>query len=207
MNLISYFFVALFLSFIGSLPIGLITLTITQKTIEKGKRSGLLISLGATIMEFGYTYLALISLDFLTKNIEVGSYIKIFAIVLFMVLGIYYFFKKPSPKLKQTKAYDYFDFLRGAIVGLMNVLIFPFWIFLGIWLESNGMFFESQTSIITFSFGATIGAFLAFLVYIWFSGVIEKKVAIINQYTNKVVGAIFLGLGVFQLINLFLEAV
>ncbi len=202
MNLAIYFFVALILSFLGSLPIGLITLTITQKTIEKGKQSGLLIALGATVMEFGYTYLALNSLDLLKQNIEIGNYIKIFAIVMFTLLGVYYFFKKSIPKLKQTSDYHYFDFLRGVIVGLMNMLIFPFWIFIGIWLKSNGMFFEDQSYILTFSFGATIGAFLAFLTYIWLSGMIEKKIETINQYTNKVVGVLFFGLGIFQLIDL-----
>ncbi len=203
MDLIYYFFIALILSLLGSLPIGIITLTIIQKTIEKGNQSGLMISLGATIMEFVYTYIALISLDLFTKNLAIGNYIKIFAIVIFFLLGTYYFFKKTSPKLKQTSEYDYFDFLRGFVVGLMNMLIIPFWIFLGIWLKSNGMAFDDHTCILIFSLGAAIGAFLAFLAYIWFSGFISKKVKTINQYTNKVVGVLFLGLGVFQLIQMF----
>jgi len=202
MDLIFYFFVALVLSFLGSLPIGLITLTITQKTIEKGIQTGLLIALGASIMEFGYTYLALISLDLFTENMEFGSYIKIIAITLFMILGFYYFFKKPSSKLNPTSKYDYFDFLRGLVVGLMNVLILPFWIFVGIWLVSNGMEFKDQFCILAFSIGSTLGAFLAFLGYIWGSKLIEKKIATINQYTNKIVGVLFFGLGIFQVINL-----
>jgi len=202
MSLIIYFLVALGLSFAGSLPIGLISLTITQKTIEKGRRSGLLIASGAMVMEFGYTYLALISLELFSQNLDLGSYIKIFATVLFLILGVYYFFKKPSSELKKTKKYDYFDFLRGVVVGFMNVLILPYWIFVGMWLESNGLLFTNQTDIITFSVGATFGAFLAFLAYIWFSKLIKDKIQTINQYTNKVVGVLFLGLGVFQLVNL-----
>lgn len=202
MSLLIYFFVALVLSFVGSLPIGLITLTIIQKTIEKGKRSGVLISLGALVMEFGYTFLALKSLELFSKNIDLGSYIKIFATTLFLILGIYYFFKKPATELKKTKKYDYFDFLRGVIVGFMNVLILPYWIFVGMWLESNGMLFTNQTDILTFSIGATLGAFLAFLAYIWFSKLIKNKIQTINQYTNKVVGVLFIGLGIFQLVNL-----
>jgi len=201
MNIILYFFMALILSFMGSLPIGLITLTITQKTIEKGMRAGLLIALGASIMEFGYTFLALISLDLFTKNMEFGSYIKIMAITLFVALGIYYFFKKPSTKLKPNSTYDYFDFLRGFMVGLMNILIFPFWIFVGVWLVSNGIEFNDPFYVFIFSVGATIGAFLAFLGYIWGSKLIEKKIVTINQYTNKIVGVLFFGLGLFQVIQ------
>ncbi len=203
MHLIFYFLVALILSFLGSLPIGLITLTITQKTIEKGMRAGLLIALGASVMEFGYTYLALMSLELFTENLAFESSIKIVAITVFMILAIYYYFKKPSSNLQPSSTYDYFDFFRGVVVGLMNVLILPFWIFLGIWLVSNGMDFNSQPYLLIFSFGATIGAFLAFLGYIWGSKLIEKKVVTLNQYTNKIVSVLFFGLGIFQLIQLW----
>lgn len=81
----------------------------------------------------------------------------------------------------------------------MNILIVPFWIFLGIWLKSNGMLFENQTDIFIFSVGAAIGALLAFFGYILLSEYIVTKIKEINQYTNKAVGLIFLGLGIFQL--------
>ena len=84
MTLIVYFFVAFILSFLGSIPIGLITLTIAQKTIQNGRRSGLMVALGATIMEFVYTFIALLSLEFFTQNTAIGNYIKTFALVLFL---------------------------------------------------------------------------------------------------------------------------
>lgn len=199
MNIILYFIIALVLSFLGSLPIGLITLTITQKTIQNGRHSGLMIALGATVMEFVYTFIALLSLDFLTKNTAIGTYIKIFAIVVFLGMGIYYLLKKSNEKLKAAGEYNYFDFIRGFIVGMMNMLIVPFWIFLGIWLESNGILFENKSIIFIFSIGAAIGAFLAFLGYIFLSEYIVSKTKEINRYTKKAVGVLFLGLGIFQL--------
>ena len=199
MNIILYFIIALVLSFLGSLPIGLITLTITQKTIQNGRNSGLMIALGATVMEFVYTFIALLSLDFLTKNTAIGTYIKIFATVAFLGMGIYYLLKESNEKLKAAGEYDYFGFIRGFIVGMINMLIVPFWIFLGIWLESNGILFENKSIIFIFSIGAAIGAFLAFLGYIFLSEYIVSKTKEINRYTNKAVGVLFLGLGIFQL--------
>ncbi len=202
MSLVLYFIVAFVLSFLGSLPIGLITLTITQKTIEKGKQSGFMIASGATIIEFVYTYIALISLEFFTENTAIGNYIKLFSMIIFFGLGGYFLFKKSAVKIQSASTYDYFDFLRGLIVGMMNMLIIPFWIFLAIWLMSNGMLFDEDSSIISFSLGSAIGAFLAFLLYIWFSGFITKKVKAINQYTNKAIGVLFIGLALFQVFHL-----
>jgi len=200
--IILYFFIGLVLSFLGSIPIGLITLTITQRTLEKGRTSGLMIALGATIMEFVYTFVALISLDIFSKNDMIGQYIKMFATVVFLGMGLYYFFKKNTSDLKTTPTYDYFDFLRGIAVGAMNLLIVPFWIFLGLWLESNGYIFDNYSIITVFSIGSAIGALLMFLIYIWMSESIINKSKQIKKYTNKAVGVLFLGLGIFQLIQL-----
>lgn len=203
MALILYFFISLILSFLGSLPIGLITLTIVQKTIQNGRQSGLMIALGATIMEFVYTFIALISLDFFTENTSIGNYIKIFATAIFLVMGFYFLWKKNSAVVQPTKEYNYFDFLRGFIVGVMNLLIVPFWIFLGIWLEANGVLFEKNLDISIFSLGAALGALLAFLGYILLSEFIVNRTKEINRYTNKAVGILFLGLGIFQLSHFF----
>ncbi len=203
MSLGIYFIVALILSFLGTVPIGLITLTITQKTIQNGRQSGIMIAIGATVMEFIYTYVALISLDFFSKSTIISDYIKIFSTVVFFSLGIYFLWKKSNATLKATSEYDYFDFLRGITVGMMNMLIVPFWIFLGIWLESNGMFFKNKGDILIFSIGAAIGALIAFFGYILLSEYIVSKTKEIDRYTNKVVGLIFLGLGIFQMTQLF----
>ena len=202
MNLLYYFLVSLVISFIGSLPIGLISLTVIQRTIAKGKRAGLMIAAGATIMEFVYTFIALKSLDLFTESIELGNYIKIFSTIVFFILGAYYFFKQVSEVSKPASNYDYFDFLRGFVVGLMNLLIVPFWIFIGVWLQSYGMVFDDNAFIANFSFGSALGAFIAFYGYIWFSGLIKDRLDQINNYTNKIFGVVFFGLGIFKLIQL-----
>ncbi len=173
-----------------------------QRSVAKGKRAGLMIAAGATIMEFVYTFIALKSLDLFAENIEWDSYIKIISTIVFFVLGAYYFFKQPTEVSKPTSSYDYFDFFRGFMVGFMNLLIVPFWIFIGVWLQSNGMEFIDNTYIVNFSLGSAIGAFLAFLLYIWFSGLIEDRLNQINKYTNKIFGLLFIALGIFQLTQL-----
>ena len=196
-----YFLVALILSFLGSIPIGLITLTITQKTIQNGRQSGIMVALGASVMEFFYTYVALISLDFFTRNTVIGDYIKIFATIIFLGMGLFHLLKKNN-KIESPSSYNYFDFGRGVIIGAMNMLIVPFWIFLGIWLEANGFIFDQQIIIITFCVGATFGAMIAFWGYIWLSEYIVTKIKEINKYTNKVIGIMFLGLAILQVIQL-----
>ena len=194
-----YFIVALLLSFLGSLPIGLITLNISQSTIQHGRQSGISLSLGATVMEFVYTYLALISLEFFTQNTGINQYIKVAATFVFLGMGSYFLFKKTTTNLRPVQAGSYFDFFRGILVGAMNMLIIPFWIFLALWLQSQGLFFERTDQILFFSLGSALGALIAFVGYVGLSEYIMKRLATVNRYTDKVVGWLFIGLGVFQL--------
>ena len=205
MNLVTYFIIAFILSFLGSLPLGMITLTIVQRTIEKGRSSGIMMALGATIMQFFYTYIALISLDVFTTSNEIGHYLKMVATVVFFIMAFYFLMKKKTDELQATTSYDSLDFLRGFIVGLMNVLVVPFWVVLAILLESYGCVFIHQGDMISFSLGSAIGALTVFIGYVWMSEFVMSKAKSINQYTNKVIGILFLGLGIFQLIQFYLN--
>ena len=86
------------------MPIGMITLKIVEKSIHDGYRSGVMFALGATIIEFLYTFVALASMDFFLDNIEVNSFINIVVMMVFFGLGFYHLFKK-AKRLSGKSAY------------------------------------------------------------------------------------------------------
>jgi len=161
-----------------------------------------MVSLGATVMEFVYTGVALLSLDFFNSNNSITHSIKTAAIIVFFAMGLYFLLKKSTEMPEVKTEYNYLDFFKGIVIGALNMLIIPFWIFLGLWLESNGFEFESRFTIFIFSVGAAIGALLAFLGYIWLSEYISTRSKQISLYTNKAVGILFLGLAIFQLVSM-----
>lgn len=197
-ELLLYFLVAFVLSFVGGLPLGLITLNIVQRTVQNGIKAGIMVSLGATIIEFAYTYVALVGLDMFATSDQVNLYINVAATVVFFSMAIYFLFKK-NDDFKEASDYNYFDFFRGIMIASMNVLIIPFWVFITLWLMTYNFHFEKQPTIISFSIGSALGALAAFVLYIYISDLVMKKSAMINKYTNKVIAFVFLGLGIFQL--------
>ena len=204
MNIALYFIISFVISAIGSLPTGLITLTIMQRTLEAGKKAGYMLSFGATVMEFVYTYIALYGLTFFQESVATNYYMQVFATVVFFAFGIYNFFKESKPPAAPTDSYDYFDFGRGFIVATMNVLIIPFWLFIALWLSgSYDMTFDSQTNIIVFSLGSALGALAVFIGYAELGQYILARIGKIVKYTNKIVGVVFILLGIYQLTQLF----
>ncbi len=201
MTLTATFIVALVLSFIGSMPTGLITLSIIQRTVEKGIKSGLMVSLGAVIPEFIYTAVALFMMQALAGDIPYNRWIQGGSAALFLFLGIYYFVKKPVQRTA-VGPHIYRDFVRGVVVGFLNMLIVPYWVFVVAWLQGNGYPLEAKGSIWIFSAGAALGAWMVFVLYTYGSQYLADRIGAVRQYTNKGVGAIFLGLALLQIVKM-----
>jgi len=198
------FLIAFALSFLGTLPPGLITLTITQTTISEGKSAGFKNALGATIPEFLYTYLALIGIDFLLDHADVGHYIQWASVVVFLTLGLWFWFAKPPEMGKVAVAANHRKFfLRGLTAGFFNFLIVPFWVVVVGWLRANGYVIDGQQVFLGFSLAGALGAFLAFVLYIGLGAVILRRFQTAAVYVNRVVGGLFLGLFAYQLWELF----
>lgn len=201
MTLLSYFLVAFLLSAVGTIPIGIITLTIMQRTLEAGKKAGMAVAFGATIPEFFYTFIALFGLDFL-NNEAIQQHIKTVAVFIFFALAIYYFFKKTKPITLDKHKGNRRDMGRGFLAGMMNMLIIPFWILVGIWLQSYDYQLNTHTQLITFSIGAALGALFIFWLYVLLGSYILRRIGSFIQYTNRVIACFFLALGVYQLVQL-----
>lgn len=201
MSLLLLFFLALAISAVGTLPPGLITLTIVQTTVQEGKKAGLLNALGATIPEFIYTYLALVGADVLFKDAALNYYIQLASVVVFFVLALWFWFTKPkdftSPAEVKANRHKYF--LRGVAAGFFNFLIVPFWLFVIVWLQANELVVTGRPAILLFSLGAALGALLVFLLYMEAGNWLLKKIAAVRQYTNKAIGLFFFLLFVHQL--------
>jgi len=202
MDIVYYLVASVVISFLGTLPIGLITLTIAQRTITQGKNAGMKVALGATIMEFVYTFIAVKALDFFNENVQLNQSIKIASAILFLMVGLYLLFKKPKKEIEIKGKKSYKNFIAGLIVGTMNFLIVPFWIFFGLLLESYGMAFEDYSKLVVFSIGSALGALIGFILYIWFSAVIKEKLIAVTKYTNKIFGILFLILSLVQFLHL-----
>lgn len=200
MSWIELFFTAFVISLLGSIPIGMITLAITERSITKGFKAGFILSLGATIMEFVYTYLAISCLDALTENISLGRNINWASLLIFLIIGTFYLIKKAQPPKSTFKHHEnhFKEFLTGIGVGAINFLIIPYWLFMGVWLKSNNFEVLGTSSITVFAIGAALGALVVFVSYGKLASYISGKLNTIARYTNKVVGIIFIILAAFQ---------
>lgn len=201
MSLILLFLLALLISAVGTLPPGLITLTIVQTTVQQGKKAGMLNALGATIPEFLYTYLALIGAEMLFQDAALNYYIQVASVVVFLVLALWFWLTKPndltSPSTVIASRRKFF--LRGVVAGFFNFLIVPFWLFIIVWLQANDLVVEGQPAILLFSLGAALGALFVFVLYAEAGSWLLRKITAVRQHINKAIGLFFFLLFAYQL--------
>ncbi|NND35217.1 MAG: LysE family transporter, partial [Saprospiraceae bacterium] len=153
-------------SALGATAPGLINLSVAERTLTRGVRPGMMVATGAALTQLIYTFIAVYFIDVIIKNEIITESINWAACVIFLGLGVFYFFKTAATVKPSKSASDRKHFGYGLVIAGMNMLIIPTWIFIAIWLKSNGFDFIAIREIIFISLGSGIGALLVFVGYV-----------------------------------------
>ena len=176
-------------------------MTVADTTIKNGLKAGLMVALGASIVELAQAFIALKFTWLFVENSTVQSTLDMIALVVFWGLGLYYFF---IAKSTQTDAEEEEEesklkgFLKGVAVSSANVLVFPYWIFYGTYLTSNGWMQREDVFLFIFVVGVMAGTFVLLFLYAKLGQLITNRAAQLTQYVNKFIGVIFIGFGIYQ---------
>lgn len=194
MNFISHICAGIILSFIGSLPFGLINITTSKISIEKGVKAAIWFALGAASVEIIQAYLSITFASVIIKKQTVSEFFQWFSLCLFLGLSIYYFFftksEKTAHKDEQIKTGRLL--LNGVTISALNFMVFPYWIFYYSYLKGQELLSFEFPFTIVFSLGVGLGTFLLLFLYASFGKKLISKYAIVSKYINKIIGLIFL---------------
>ena len=108
MELLFPFSFGLIACFIGALPFGAINLTVVSLTVNRSYEQGMRFALGASLIEIGEAYIALIFGKLISGFINRHSELPYFIAFVFIGLGIYFFARKTSPKLEKNNKEERF---------------------------------------------------------------------------------------------------
>jgi threonine/homoserine/homoserine lactone efflux protein len=186
-------------SFLGTLPMGTINVSIAEESIRRGIRAGIIMACGACFVEFFQAYIALSFFNILSTNPEVERTIILTCIPIFLVIGFYYFFKKNSTKPPTpSKISNVIGFAKGIMVTTLNLIAIPYYVFLGGYLHSAGLIRLEPEFIAAFSVGVVGGTFLVFFIYAQLGQYIRRKSEKLSLYAGKIVGLIFIAIAISQ---------
>ncbi len=184
------------LSVIGSLPPGLISLSVAQHAMRKGFLAGIIMSAGAAVIEFIQAFIAVNFTNWFIQNPTVVIWFKMISAPVFLSLGLYFLlFAKPISIHVKTEQTDKTDFLKGVAVSVFNLLAIPYWIFYCGWLRGQNLLDNNFLTSITLSIGVMVGTFLILSGYAFLGKKIIEKSDTAARWANIFVGLIFCFLG------------
>lgn len=198
------FLIAFALSFIGSLPFGIINMAVAHNAINKGVRAGIVMGLGAALIEFFQVLVALKFTWLFAEGGVVGQALQLVAMVVFFAAGFYFLFfakAKPSELKEEEKEKGGHDFVKGMGISMLNLMVIPYWIFYGTLLTENGLLERENIYVLIFAAGATAGAFALLVCYAFLGARILSKSETVTRWVNKFIGVVLVGMGIWQLVE------
>jgi len=193
--------------FLASIPLGPVGVLCIQRTINKGKRSGLYSGLGAAVVDMLYAVVAVLGLSFIITFIEEQAiYFQFMGGVVLLILGIRIFYTNPVHQIrkhrrKKTNLIE--DFLSVVVLTLSNPLAVFLFIaaFAGIGIvTSNKAWFNSGLLIL----GVFLGATLWWFMLTYTVNVFRKKFRLKQLWwVNKIAGAAIVLFGFFAVLSIF----
>ena len=219
MDAVIAFVVAAIISFWGSLQLGLVNVAVIETTLHKGRTHGIWLAIGGVLPEIPYTLIAIFGANYVDKIEEYKQDLGIAVGLILLGLGLFYFFKKPtysgSKKGVPTSSKSHSSFIKGFLLALANPQLIFFWSGILILIKTNSFNFFKHKEVlidfnqaafvsprITFALGAALGALGILLLYIRLTTKYrERLLAIVGNRLGKIVGVLFILIGVIALIR------
>ena len=205
MNITFIFFLGLFFAMIGVIPPGLLNMNAAKISLKEGHVRGIVFSIGVCVIVFAQTYLASIFARYLSKHPEVIGILRSVALVIFILITIYFLFiAKSAPKQQidpKTKSKQS-RFFQGMLLSAINVFPIPYQAYMTITLSSFGWMTFEKTSILSYVIGATTGTFVTLYMYIFFFDKIKEKPFTSQKNMNRIIGGITGIISIVTLINI-----
>lgn len=155
---LTLFLVGFIVSFFGSIPPGIINLTVMQFGIRNLIKDALQFILGVAFVEFFYA-LAAVRFSVLIKNHNfIGAHLNLLAAVVLVAFGISNFIsgRKKENKLEEAGRIST-PLLKGALVSLLNPLAITFWLGVTTYLVSIDLITFSDYNDMFYLAGIVVG--------------------------------------------------
>ena len=194
-----------FIAFLAVIPPGLINMTVAKISLQEGKNEAISFALGASVIIFFQTFIAVLFARFINNHQEIVSTLQEIGIFIFSSLSIYFFWIAKKPKKIKTDSRvkgKSNRFFLGMLLSTLNLLPIPFYVFASMTLAASGYFSFDKIPVAEFVIGVMIGSFTVFYIYIVAFKKIENKTEFLMRNINTIIGSVTTFMAVLTLFKL-----
>jgi threonine/homoserine/homoserine lactone efflux protein len=199
------FITGMFISFLGSLPLGTLNIAAMQISITDGLRPAFYFVFGCLITELVYVRLSLIAMDWIQRQqrlFKILEWVTLFIIAALAISSFYAAFH-PSVSKNVILSSTLHRFWLGLFMSALNPVQIPFWFGWSTVLLTKKILLPHTTHYNIYIFGIGTGTMLGNLVFIFGGKLIASKINNNQPVLNMVIGGIFAITALIQLWKMF----
>lgn len=179
---------------VGVIPPGLVNMSVAKACLEKGRRNGILMALGASLIVFFQALVAILISKFIFSNPQVKNMFLQVGIVILIFMFIYFLLsanrKKTQRNIKKRTGTK--SFFTGILVSALNIFPIPYFVLIGTLLTNNFKISFTIYDDLFFALSAAIGTLTTLYFYIFFIMKIDGKTELFKKYSNYFMAALML---------------
>jgi len=204
-SLVRIFFTGMFISFLGSLPLGTLNVAAMQISISDGYTQALFFSLGSLIVEMIYVRVSLVGMDWIRKQKNIFRILEWVTLLIVVALAASSFHAALHPKTEKNIILSSTlpKFVLGATMCAVNPVQIPFWFGWSTVLFTKKVLLPKANNYNSYILGIGIGTLLGNCVFIFGGQLIVEKLDANQHVLSWVIGGIFAITALIQMWRMF----
>ncbi|HMG69296.1 MAG TPA: LysE family transporter [Chitinophagaceae bacterium] len=203
-NILRVFFWGMLVSFLGSLPLGTMNVTVTQISVQRGITDGFVFAIGSMIVEVIIVRIALVGMKWMAKQHKLFRFLEYVAtsIILFLAIASFVAAYKMTGFASSLPIQTIKPFWTGTFLSLTNPLHIPFWLGWSTVLMNKNILKPSAIQYNWYVTGIGIGTILGFAVFIYAGNYLVSQILRHQTLLNCAIGIVLLITVIIQVIKM-----
>jgi threonine/homoserine/homoserine lactone efflux protein len=193
MHLFRVLITGLFISFLGTLPLGTLNIAAMQISISDGVRPAIYFALGALLVEVIYVRISLVAMDWVRKRKKLFRWLEWITVLIIAALAVSSFIAAADPEEKKNVllSYSFHRFWLGVVLSALNPVQIPFWFGWSTALFTKKILLPKNSHYNMYILGIGIGTLIGNMVFILGGRLIVDSLNNNQHIVQYVIGSIF----------------
>ncbi len=194
----------MFVSFVGSLPLGTLNIAAMQISVSDGIMAAMLFSMGSLLVEIVYVRLSLVAMDWIRKQEKILKALEWVTLVIVLALAVSSFYAAMHPEVKKNVVLSSSlpKFVLGLVMSAVNPVQIPFWFGWSTVLFTKKVLLPRKDHYNSYIIGIGIGTFAGNCIFIFGGLLIANSISNNQHILNWIIGGIFAITAIIQLIRI-----
>lgn len=187
------FFTGMFISFLGSLPLGTLNVATMQISITDGIEPAFWFSSGSLLVEVIYVRVSLIAMDWVRKQQKLFRFLEWVTLFIVIALAVSSFYAAFTPKIEKNiiLSSTIHRFWLGLGMSAFNPVQIPFWFGWSTVLFTKKILQPKASNYNIYILGIGTGTLIGNVVFIFGGKIIGENLSNNQPLLNLIIGGIF----------------